>query len=223
METAVDWLRTKGLASAAKKASRTAAEGLVGVAVSLARKAPSSRSIRRPTSSPRTTSSRIVRAHRHRQWRSTHGEDIELLLAALYPDGGDGMTVKDVLTNNIATIGENQSVAPGQDRRGQRGRRRALYAQRCRQRAGQDRRARRVWSRRRRRTCSNRWAARSRCTSPRQTRWRSNAEWARPGRRRARAQDRRAKRRPDRASRRTSSEQDGRGRRPEVPPRKTRC
>src|SRR5678815_1359363 len=33
MEAAVDWLRTKGLATAAKKAGRTAAEGLVGVAV----------------------------------------------------------------------------------------------------------------------------------------------------------------------------------------------
>jgi len=33
MEAAIDWLRTKGLAKAAKKAGRTAAEGLVGVAV----------------------------------------------------------------------------------------------------------------------------------------------------------------------------------------------
>ncbi|NVJ95858.1 MAG: elongation factor Ts, partial [Marivivens sp.] len=33
MEAAVDWLRTKGLAKAAKKADRTAAEGLVAVAV----------------------------------------------------------------------------------------------------------------------------------------------------------------------------------------------
>src|SRR3546814_13013149 len=33
MEAAVDWLRTKGLAAAAKKAGRTAADGLVGVAV----------------------------------------------------------------------------------------------------------------------------------------------------------------------------------------------
>ena len=32
MEAAIDWLRTKGLAAAAKKSSRTAAEGLVGVA-----------------------------------------------------------------------------------------------------------------------------------------------------------------------------------------------
>ncbi|TNC67585.1 translation elongation factor Ts [Rubellimicrobium roseum] len=34
MEAAIDWLRTKGLAKAAKKSGRTAAEGLVGVAVS---------------------------------------------------------------------------------------------------------------------------------------------------------------------------------------------
>ncbi|MDP2738547.1 MAG: translation elongation factor Ts, partial [Pseudorhodobacter sp.] len=33
MEAAIDWLRTKGLAKAAKKSGRIAAEGLVGVAV----------------------------------------------------------------------------------------------------------------------------------------------------------------------------------------------
>src|SRR4051795_8291030 len=33
MEAAIDWLRAKGLAAAAKKAGRTAAEGLVGVVV----------------------------------------------------------------------------------------------------------------------------------------------------------------------------------------------
>ena len=33
MDAAIDWLRTKGLAKAAKKADRVAAEGLVGVAV----------------------------------------------------------------------------------------------------------------------------------------------------------------------------------------------
>ena len=35
MEAAVDWLRTKGLSKAAKKAGRIAAEGLVGVAAGL--------------------------------------------------------------------------------------------------------------------------------------------------------------------------------------------
>ena len=34
MEAAIDWLRTRGLAKAAKKADRVAAEGLVGVATS---------------------------------------------------------------------------------------------------------------------------------------------------------------------------------------------
>ena len=33
MESAIDWLRTKGLATAAKKSGRVAAEGLVGIAV----------------------------------------------------------------------------------------------------------------------------------------------------------------------------------------------
>src|SRR5471032_2276908 len=33
LETAVDWLRKKGLAAAAKKAGRVAAEGLIGFAV----------------------------------------------------------------------------------------------------------------------------------------------------------------------------------------------
>ena len=33
MEAAIDWLRTKGLAAAAKKSGRVAAEGLVGIAV----------------------------------------------------------------------------------------------------------------------------------------------------------------------------------------------
>jgi elongation factor Ts len=37
MEAAVDWLRTKGLAKAAKKSGRTAAEGLVGVALAAGR------------------------------------------------------------------------------------------------------------------------------------------------------------------------------------------
>ncbi len=51
VEKAVDWLRTKGLSAASKKAGRVAAEGLVGVAAS-------SRSMPRPTSSAATTSSR---------------------------------------------------------------------------------------------------------------------------------------------------------------------
>ena len=50
MEAAVDWLRTKGLSKAAKKAGRVAAEGLIGVVVQ-GGKAWWSRSIRKPISS----------------------------------------------------------------------------------------------------------------------------------------------------------------------------
>src|SRR5438105_6616515 len=39
LEAAVDWLRTKGLAKAAKKAGRVAAEGLIGVATAAGRAA----------------------------------------------------------------------------------------------------------------------------------------------------------------------------------------
>ena len=57
LETAVDWLRKKGLAKAAKKAGRIAADGLIGVALAPTR-ASWSRSIRKPTSSPATICSR---------------------------------------------------------------------------------------------------------------------------------------------------------------------
>ena len=61
MEAAIDWLRTKGLAKAAKKAGRIAAEGLVGVAIARRPAArPSSRSTPRPTSSRATSSSRTI-------------------------------------------------------------------------------------------------------------------------------------------------------------------
>ena len=58
IDAAVDWLRKKGLAAAAKKAGRVAAEGLVGGRRRRRQAAPSSRSTPRPTSSPATTSSR---------------------------------------------------------------------------------------------------------------------------------------------------------------------
>ncbi len=57
LEAAVDWLRKKGIAKAAKKADRVAADGLIGVARQTAR-ACWSRSIRRPTSLPAMICSR---------------------------------------------------------------------------------------------------------------------------------------------------------------------
>ncbi len=107
MEAAVDWLRTKGLASAAKKAGRTAAEGLVGVHVAGTKGTVVEVNSETDFVAKNDQFQSFVRTVTG--MASTHGEDIELLLAALYPER-DGMSVKDVLTHNIATIGENQSL-----------------------------------------------------------------------------------------------------------------
>ena len=58
LEAAVDWLRKKGLAAAAKKSGRVAAEGLVGVASAPREGRAWSRSTPRPISSPATRRSR---------------------------------------------------------------------------------------------------------------------------------------------------------------------
>ena len=74
LEASVDWLRSKGLSKAAKKADRVAAEGLVAVAVrdeGAGMVAPRSRSTPRPTSSPATSCSRPPRARSPRRpWAS---------------------------------------------------------------------------------------------------------------------------------------------------------
>ncbi len=105
MEAAVDWLRAKGLAAAAKKAGRTAAEGLVGVAVD------------GPKGAVVEVNSETDFVAKNEQFQDfvgnvseialNTGSDIEALKGAAYPGGG---TVEEKLTDNIATIGENQSL-----------------------------------------------------------------------------------------------------------------
>jgi elongation factor Ts len=105
METAIDWLRTKGLAAAAKKAGRTAAEGLVGVAV---------RGTRGAVVEVNSETDFVAKNEQFQEFVRTvsqlaldTGSDIEALKAATYPGAG---TVEEKLTGNIATIGENQSL-----------------------------------------------------------------------------------------------------------------
>jgi elongation factor Ts len=105
MEAAVDWLRAKGLAAAAKKAGRTAAEGLVGVAVE------------GPKGAVVEVNSETDFVAKNEQFQDfvrnlsqialQTGSDIEAMKNAAYPAGG---TVEEKLTDNIATIGENQSL-----------------------------------------------------------------------------------------------------------------
>jgi elongation factor Ts len=105
MEASVDWLRAKGLAAAAKKAGRTAAEGLVGVAVEGTKGAVVE------------VNSETDFVAKNEQFQAfvadvaklalDAGGNVEALKGAAYPSGG---TVEEALTNNIATIGENQSL-----------------------------------------------------------------------------------------------------------------
>ncbi len=106
MEPAVDWLRTKGLAAAAKKAGRTAAEGLVGVATAGTRGAAVEVNSETDFVAKNEQFQEFVRAVTAIALAS--GDDMAALAAAPYP-GSDG-SVQDRLTHNIATIGENQSL-----------------------------------------------------------------------------------------------------------------
>jgi elongation factor Ts len=106
MEAAIDWLRTKGLAAAAKKAGRTAAEGLVGVAVEGTRGAVVEVNSETDFVAKNEQFQEFVRTVSQ---LALHGSGtVEGLLAATYP--GSGGTVEEKLTSNIATIGENQSL-----------------------------------------------------------------------------------------------------------------
>jgi len=105
MEAAIDWLRAKGLAAAAKKAGRTAAEGLVGVAVEGNRGAV----VEVNSETDFVAKNEIFQEFvgNVAKLALKHGTDVEALGAAQYPEGG---TVQEKLTDNIAKIGENQSL-----------------------------------------------------------------------------------------------------------------
>jgi elongation factor Ts len=105
MEAAIDWLRAKGLSAAAKKAGRTAAEGLVGVAVEGNRGALIEVNSETDFVAKNEIFQDFVR--NAAQIALQKGTDIEAIASADYPAGG---TVAETLTNNIAKIGENQSL-----------------------------------------------------------------------------------------------------------------
>jgi len=103
IDAAVDWLRTKGLAKAAKKAGRTAAEGLVGIAVSggiaVAVEVNSETDFVGKNAEFQEMVAGITNA-------ALGVSEVEALKAA---DMG-GKTVSEIVTDKIATIGENMSV-----------------------------------------------------------------------------------------------------------------
>ena len=110
VEAAMDWLRTKGLASAAKKAGRVAAEGLVGVATN-------------------GTIGCMVELNaetdfvaRNEQFQGLVSQATQTALTSTFETAEDlgkcsmgsvvksGQTVQDAVTALIATIGENMTL-----------------------------------------------------------------------------------------------------------------
>jgi len=104
MEAAVDWLRTKGLAKAAKKSGRTAAEGLVALAVKdgtgVAVEVNSETDFVAKNAEFQAMVRRIADA-------ALDVDDVDALTGTVFDDG---KTVADTITAKIATIGENMSL-----------------------------------------------------------------------------------------------------------------
>lgn len=106
MEAAVDWLRTRGLAKAAKKADRVAAEGLVGVATN------------GTTAAVVEVNSETDFVGRNEQFQNIVSTVAKLALDANgdvaklgeMPFPGTGHSVQAELTEAIAKIGENMNL-----------------------------------------------------------------------------------------------------------------
>ena len=103
MEAAVDWLRTKGLASAAKKAGRVASEGLVGVATELRGAAVVEINAETDFVARNENFQELVRSVA--ALAIDHGGSIDNLAATAFP-GGAG-SVSEKITALVSTIGEN--------------------------------------------------------------------------------------------------------------------
>jgi elongation factor Ts len=104
MDAAVDWLRTKGLAKAAKKADRVAAEGLVGVAVSNGRGVAIE--INSETDFVAKNADFQALVAEVTKVALQTGKDVEVLKATHL----NGKPVEQVLTEAIARIGENMTL-----------------------------------------------------------------------------------------------------------------
>ena len=103
MDAAIDWLRTKGLAKAAKKADRVAAEGLVGVAVTDGRGVAVE--INSETDFVAKNADFQALVAEVAKVALQTGESVEVVKAADL----NGETVETVITNAIARIGENMT------------------------------------------------------------------------------------------------------------------
>jgi elongation factor Ts len=105
MDAAVDWLRTKGLAAAAKKSGRVASEGLVAASVAGAVGALVELNSETDFVSRNDEFQSFAKALSE---LALGVDDLDALKAADFP--GTGRTVEEELTQKIATIGENMTL-----------------------------------------------------------------------------------------------------------------
>ena len=106
IEEAIDWLRKQGLSAVAKKSTRVAAEGLIGITVKQNQGA---------LIEINSETDFVARNELFQNFVKTCsdlalscGEDIEILKKMQYPN--TGRSVDEELSNNIATIGENMNI-----------------------------------------------------------------------------------------------------------------
>lgn len=106
IETAVDWLRKKGLSAAAKKSGRVAAEGLIAVATE-GNKAAVIELNAETDFVARNDQFQALAENIAKVALAKGSDDVEAIKSAAYPSGG---TVQDAVTGAIATIGENMNL-----------------------------------------------------------------------------------------------------------------
>ncbi|HXE25539.1 MAG TPA: translation elongation factor Ts [Roseiarcus sp.] len=111
IEAAVDWLRKKGLAKAAKKSGRVAAEGLVGVAVEGEIGVVVEVNSETDFVARNDDFQALVRGVLAVALDHAPNVDAAKTLGAHYPGGG---TVSEAIANAIATIGENMTLRRAQ-------------------------------------------------------------------------------------------------------------
>ena len=106
MEDAIDWLRKQGLSAVAKKSSRVAAEGLIGISIN---------GVQGAIVEINSETDFVARNELFQNFVKkcsslvlTHKSDIDALKASPFMD--TGRSVNQELANNIATIGENMNI-----------------------------------------------------------------------------------------------------------------
>ena len=106
LEAAVDWLRTKGLAAAAKKAGRIASEGLIGLATTHNKGALVEINAETDFVARNETFQNFV--SKVAQVALIEGNQINNINSAKIPNGE--RSVEEELSHLIATIGENMTI-----------------------------------------------------------------------------------------------------------------